>query len=280
MLTSSERASFWYSGVDDFFKRLTHLSEGVYTIQGISLQEFDKVDSAREQAWRKFRLFLYQPASKLLMITIPSAPHERLHASLGNEICFQAANMGLRHELISISSTRFKEQGTAGEGDQAFIPLSQRPERDAWPTLVIEAGWSQTWESLHSKAQWWFWASNGDVKIVILAKPDQREGRITLEKWRQVQASPRVGATNTRASTARAIEPRCVQTINITRAAGITETHPNRFDPASYQVTRGDLRLEFADLFLRPPIPPEQDIVINATDLQQCAVIVWRSVFP
>ncbi|KAK3935211.1 hypothetical protein QBC46DRAFT_272236, partial [Diplogelasinospora grovesii] len=72
------------------------------------------------------------------------------------------------------------------------------------PTLVIEAGNSQTLEQLRVDMRWWFGPSNHQVKIVLLAKLDRNQGQIVLEKWVETRAQPRPGATTTRAAAASA----------------------------------------------------------------------------
>ena len=47
---------------------------------------------------------------------------------------------------------------------------------------------------------------------------------------------------------------------------------------ASHIVTSSDLRLEFDLLFLRPPSPTEDDIVITIPRLQEWASTVWEIV--
>jgi hypothetical protein len=49
---------------------------------------------------------------------------------------------------------------SSGEGDSCRKPESMRPCKDQYPTLVIEAGWSQTLQNLQEKARWWFDESN------------------------------------------------------------------------------------------------------------------------
>ena len=70
--------------------------------------------------------------------------------------------------------------------------------------------------------------------------------------------------------------PQCVHVVEIAPAAGINNGHPNQFDPASYVVTGGPLRLEFIDIFLRQPIPPgERDLILGNTTLQEYAADFW-----
>jgi hypothetical protein len=99
-----------------------------------------------------------------------------------------------------------------------------------------------------------------------------------LQQWREVPFTPRPGVAVTRASTTATLVPECVQEIEITRAAGITNTNSNRFNPALYTVRNGPLQLVFADLFLRQPNlnQGERDIVITNQDLQQYAVCIWK----
>jgi hypothetical protein len=114
------------------------------------------------------------------------------------------------------------------------------------------------------------------VKIVLLVKSSPGSNHIRIEKWKLAPAASCQGATTTRA--AAAMIPQCVHVVEIVRAAGIDDAHPNRFDPASYVVTNGPLQLEFIDIFLRPPIPPgERDLIIGNTTLQQYAANFWET---
>jgi hypothetical protein len=152
--------------------------------------------------------------------------------------------------------------------------MLMRPNEHQYPTLVIEAGWSQTLQKLREKARWWFDKSNIDVKIVLLVKSYPGRNHIRIEKWKLAQATSHQGATTTRA--AATMTPQCVHVVEIARAAGINDTHPNRFDPASYVVTGGPLQLEFIDIFLRQPIPPERDLIIGNTTLQEYVADLWK----
>ena len=114
------------------------------------------------------------------------------------------------------------------------------------------------------------------MKIVLLVKSSLGSNHIRIEKWKLAPAASRQGATTTRAATA--MTPQCVHVVEIARAAGINNGHPNQFDPASYVVTGGPLQLEFIDIFLRQPIPPgERDLVLSNTILQEYAADLWRA---
>lgn len=163
--------------------------------------------------------------------------------------------------------------GDGGESDSAGGPRPARGGHGAWPTLVIEAGYSESLQQLRRDMRWWFDASNHQVKIVILAKFNHREREIQLEKWEEELPAIRPGATSTRsvmaAVAARTPAPALQQIITITR---------NATSPPSYNVTRGALVLSFRLLFQRDPGPGEGDIVFNIPDLQDYAELVWEEV--
>ncbi|KAK3363375.1 hypothetical protein B0T25DRAFT_38811 [Lasiosphaeria hispida] len=130
---------------------------------------------------------------------------------------------------------------------------------DAWDDY--EAGNSSSLQKLREDMRWWFSASDHQVQIVLLAKLDRPGRRINLEKWVETTPPPRPGPTTRAASIRR---PDCVQEITI----DWTDNTPAEI-PASHVVTRGDLRLEFDLLFLRPPeTPREHDILITVPRLQ------------
>jgi hypothetical protein len=218
-----------------------------------------------------------------MIITIPIAEHEGLHKVLDDSLYIDAISMGLRWEFVPVGSTTYKDKDvngniiSEGEGDSCRRPKSMRGKQQ-YPTLVIEAGWSQTLQKLREKARWWFDKSKGDVKIVLLIKSSPGSNHIQIEKWKLGLAPSRQGATTTRA--AAAMTPQCIHVVEIALAAGINNAHPNRFNPASYVVTGGPLQLEFIDLFLRQPISPgERDLILGNTTLQEYAASFWESMY-
>lgn len=181
--------------------------------------------------------------------------------------------MNLEEHWKSKAATTFRAReghpgGDGGEGDSTGGPKPDRKEHAKWPTLVIEAGDSESLPQLRADMRWWFSTSNHDVKIVILAKFHHVQHSIILEKWEEEERAPRQGAATTRWSAA--TEPVLQQAITI--------TYDNTGDPrntASYTVNGGVLVLEFRLLFLRDPGPGEGDIVFSILELQSYAADVW-----
>ncbi|CAK7241575.1 MAG: hypothetical protein STHCBS139747_003038 [Sporothrix thermara] len=178
-------------------------------------------------------------------------------------------SMGMSEDdLWPTSSTEFVGHGGgSGEPDACFMPPARGNDSDGWPTLVIEAGVSQSLASLHAKMHWWFSASNHAVKIVLLAKVSPASRSILVEKYNKDVLQTRQGATNTRNMPGPAPELR--QTIAITAQPGS--------NPVVYDVLGGPLVLEFSHLFLRPAdgTQGERDIVVDANRLAKLAERVW-----
>jgi hypothetical protein len=248
----------------------------------VSTQIFSLIETARDQSRRGFRLRRFEAKSRILIITIPTGLHETLHREIYNQYYSNVVQRGLRKSWKDIAATTLRAQGhprgdggNGGEADSAGGPYPQRAFDGDWPTLVVEAGVSETLPELRRDMRWWFSTSNHQVKIVLLAKFEHTETKIILEKWVERPPPPRQGATTTRR--AAMLEPWCDQEIFITRNPGITDSHRNRFDPESFTVTRGALRLEFNLLFLREPIQEEGDVIISVEGLQDYASVVWTS---
>lgn len=219
---------------------------------------------------RKLRFRYYNAVLKQLVITIPTFRHEAMHTSVYGIFTMKIGAMGLwRSWSDGGSTTRSRLGGDAAESDASGGPRQELPGVDTWPTLVIEAGFSQSLEALRNRMHWWFSASQHQVKIVLLVKTDGYRQPILFEKYTEGPATQRPGTTSTRA--AAALQPNMDQRIDITRQLGV-----DWLDSSAYIITRGDLRLEFHLLFLRQPGPGEHDVVLDVQDLQLIAFKIWR----
>ena len=243
----------------------------IIIINNVSLANFTQISSEREERGLGFRLSLYTIDPGQLIVTIPTGAHEALHILLNDLIRSITIRMGISvWELQGGGATTFTNLDDAGdvrsqgEGDSCLQPRVRLP--NGFPTVVIEAGYTKSWNSLQEKARWWFAASHFDVKIVILAKFDH--GRITIEKWKAVKGLLQPGV-RTWAQANAPVQAACIQTIHITCLGN------DSADPASYDVT-APLCLEFVDVFLRQPVGQhEGDIVIDIAELQAYAVACW-----
>lgn len=257
-------------------------------VASTSAKQYDALYRERDAGGRKFRLFYLGTRTRILIITVPTGAHEIMHYMLSTRLTGQILQGGLDLSWISTAAeTRAGPSDSYGQADGNFLPFPARAGANQWPTVVFEAGYSQSEESLRAKMAWWFQASNHDVKIVVLAKafPQTFEKRLKIEQWLERSAEVvRSGATATRRSTAAAgvaLQPTCVQTINISWA-GLVPFHEATLaqvaDRQQYNVVRAPLVLDFELVFLRPAVGSrEHDFEISADFFQHYAAGVWSS---
>ncbi|KAK7431126.1 hypothetical protein QQZ08_002407 [Neonectria magnoliae] len=264
-----------YDGHDRLCQQLGDVPIGtpLAKVKGISLDNFKKWNVHRE-THRMWRLFFYSTETETLVVKFPSTPHEDLHVRIYDELVIASVANGSRSHSKGYGSTTYFMRKTgrmtaAGEGDSSFGPIPAT-HNDRFPTVIIEAGWTQTSPAIHAKMHWWFDVSDGAVKIVLLAIASVSHRQITVEKWKLGVANPRPGATTTRSSSS--MVPILHQILIITRTPGTSNNNP-----ASFQVTGTPLRLEFEDVFLRAPVATQTNLLLNGAYFQEYASLVWDS---
>lgn len=101
-----------------------------------------------------------------MILTIPSGAHEHIHGALYGFIALGLLNDNFAQGRWShyVGATTFSGPGYSMQGDTGGKPLPERIGQDAWPTLIIEGGRSQSWNSLYAKAHLWFARSHGQVR--------------------------------------------------------------------------------------------------------------------
>jgi len=267
----------------------------VENIDQAAFERLDK-DGARARLGVPTR-FTYWYDYKLLIIKVPTQPHESAHREMGRNIEMKMIRMNMdNYNLSSIGSTTFRSANrkvdTSKEGDSAYLPLDR--DRDDWPSLVIEAGYSESLSALQADAKWWLANSDQKVQIVIIININAKDNEFIIEKWCNVPGASASGAA-TRGRLANPLVPDHVQELliiqNPTPQTGYTQqaqrTHkaittvqPGPRKPgvvsAYYDVVGAPLLLEFDKIFLRAPVPPEQDFTFSALELAEWAHNVWR----
>ncbi|KAL2181466.1 uncharacterized protein P884DRAFT_190573 [Thermothelomyces heterothallicus CBS 202.75] len=269
-LAPVEDPTIRFTTLDELHEQIDHVEGDILIVTDVSPRDFCAIEQARESRRRKYRFRRYYASTQVLVIAVPTTVHERLHRSLDMIFISKLTQSGLSGRWGPIGATTLRTHGhpggDGGEGDSTGGPFPERGGRDNWPTLVIEAGYSESLHRLRQDMRWWFDASMHQVKIVLLAKFDRSEGQISLEKWEEEPQAVRSGATTTR-SFGRLV-PVQRQRIVITQDA----TRPGLFN-----VVSGPLILSFRLLFLRDPGPGEEDIVFGIPDLQSYATRVWAA---
>jgi hypothetical protein len=230
----------------------------------VTTDDLLKIERARENGKidRGVRLTHYVDWD-ILILKVPTAKHEAAHGILGDELVISATAMGLRWELFHLGATKFRVRRASKEGDSAFKPLSMRPHEADWPTIVIEAGWSESLRKLRLDAGFWLDDSGGDVKIVLLISIGRRARTMIIEKWENRPVPANRPATR-----------------SITNAAGNAQTATQiqaiKINSNSNTVNGAPLTLEFQKIFLRQAVPPvEHDFTFTAQDLSAFATDFW-----
>jgi hypothetical protein len=258
-----------FTDVQNLFDLINCATGNFLTVTRVSPNHFAEIQREREKRRRKIRFRRYDSERQTLYITIPTQLHEVLHVGIYEAFRDQLVLRGSANSWSTFGApTQVQEGhpgGNAGEGDSTGGPRPERSFKDAWPTLVVEAGVSESLAGLRNDMRWWFAASDHQVQIVLLVKFEHTRRAIILEKWEEEPCSTRPGATTTRR--AATLQPVLRQTIVITQD---TTT-----DPASYHVTRGALVLGFSLLFLRDPGPGEGDFLLSVQELEHFAKHVW-----
>ena len=120
------------------------------------------------------------------------------------------------------------------------------PEKSHWPTLVFEAGLSESLAKLRTNVEWWLHNSRGEVKIVIVISIRPAQKSIWIEKWclqPRTPAAPTTGANPPIATKTQELS--IIQNLCILTPVDSTTT---------YAVTGAPLILEFEKLLLRTPM--------------------------
>lgn len=176
-----------------------------------------------------------------------------MHRYLAGSMAVQVSAMGLFRDWIDSGGETFAPGGraaAAGEADSNRRPWHARGGQGDWPTIVFEAGFSQSLPSLRAKMRWWFQASGHQVQVVVLAKafPGGLDKHIQIEAWQEQTPTPsdtaRPGATRTRSLAAGGPEPTCRQTVHASWGGPVPfrdATADQIGDPQSYHVARAPL---------------------------------------
>ena len=202
---------------------------------------------------------------------MPSGKHESAHVNFGLLIIEKIIMMGMPvRELRGFGAERFKGSSSK-EGDTCFKPRSRDYGADL-PTIVIEAGLSESLAKLKCDANWWLIQSgrrNGDkvmIVVTISIKPSDKSLRI--EKWENAPAPER---PITRANPGPPIPieiPTLIQQIIIKPNAATGTITPN-------EVTGAPLVMHFNKIFRRDPIAPQIDFTFTANELAEFATDFW-----
>ena len=234
--------------------------------QSVTEDDFAKIDEKRYSINRALR-FTYCTDIDTLIIKVTTREHERVTRAFTYDFAHRIAHMGLTdlYDLCDMGGTTYTGRSTKKEADSCWRPIATRPNPMDWPTLVFEVGVSETLRKLRNDAQWWLANSQGRVRIVLLFKINRVARTIHIEKWECRPVTPTYALRSNRPPTQ---VPAQIQTVDIDANGVVTGSPPATTPP---------LVLHFQNILLRQPVPPEQDMIYTAQDLQRVANGIWAA---
>lgn len=139
----------------------------------VSPSSFTEIDREREKRRRKFRWRRYDSDRQVLFTTLTIPLHEALHTGLYEAYRDQLVRSRQEGSWASMGATTCRAQqarpsnprgyASHAEGDSTSGPELERGRKDAWSTLVILAGVSESLAGSRDGIRWWFSASEHPV---------------------------------------------------------------------------------------------------------------------
>ena len=222
-----DRHKFRHQSAQDLLRTVRRIIDSETTDQyflyfhGVVYYEFECIDRElrRTHLRSKVRLTFENSLDAVILRIIPGPEHARVGRYLYSMIALKITSIpghsiesieGFRATLLEVPGVRSKE------GDQSFGP-GTRLGRNAWPSVMIEIGYSGGEDFFHLDAQWWLINSADKIRFVILASITINPLELRLECWRMLESDLReTGQTPARV-------PTCVQDFNI-NAAGVVKS--------------------------------------------------------
>jgi hypothetical protein len=124
----------------------------------------------------------YVDTDLLVIKLMPSSEHEAAHLTLAGTVNRELEGIGLPIDSwFPVGAATFHGLNTSKEGDSIYNSMC-RPGRDAWPTLVFEAGYSGSLNGLRADAHWQLTNFRGEVKIVIVISIVRAEKSLLIDQ--------------------------------------------------------------------------------------------------
>jgi len=232
-------------------------------------REFDVIERElrRIQLRNSVRLTFENALEAAILRITPGPEHGRVGISLFTEILGKMASIpGHSYKSVEpFGATLLQDPGVRSkEGDQGFGPTT-RVGRNAWPSVMIEVGYSGAEEFFHLDAQWWLANSADRIRFVILVSVTKSPLALGIECWSMVESAggPESGQIPTAARV-----PTCVQNFSIDAEGNVEST-----------LGSTELRIPYSSIFDQVP-ENCPDIVFSFGDLAEFARRRFRMMQP
>jgi len=189
---------------------------------GVTDRQFDVIgqDLRSFQLRSRVRLTFENALDAAILRIIPGSEHAKISSSLYIAIAHKIAGLPGHHNesFETFGATLLQVPGVRSkQGDQSLGP-GTRLGRDAWPSVMIEVGYSGGEDFLHLDAHWWLTNSPDQIRFVILVIITMSPLALRIECWRMVES----GRRETRQTLSRV--PTCIQDFNIDQAGVVKST--------------------------------------------------------
>ena len=221
-----DQHKFEYNWEDDLVRKVKRIIDSGTADQyflyfhEVAYSDFEFIDweLRRAQLRSKVRFTFENSLDAVILRIIPGPEHARIGRYLYSMIALKISSIpGHSIESIEGFGARLLEvPRRSKEGDQSFGP-GTRVGRNAWPSVMMEIGYSGGEDFLHLDAQWWLINSADKIRFVILATITMNPFELRIECWRMLESDRREnGPTPARV-------PTCVQDFHI-NAAGVVKS--------------------------------------------------------
>ena len=234
---------------------------------GISDSECEGIDGELRAAGLMSTVrFTFEHALNSSILRIrPGPDHHMIAAMFAYEFTKKMASIpGHSGDSVScFGATTFRIPGVRSkEGDQCFRPRT-RTGREAWPSVMVEIGYSEGMDFLRLDAEWWLIKSKDRTRFVILVEMERDPFVIRIECWMMAET----GGRQTRQTPGRF--PCCVQDFKIDEAGVVVSPMGSTELEIPYHAIFDDYDPES----LLPPPPPAR---FSFPELSRFAVMMFQ----
>lgn len=122
----------------------------------------------------------YSPILRILIIRMPSQPHEEAAASFEAMIVTISRKMQVYRRIAACGATRIDTPSRSKQADRSWKPAREARE---FPTVALEVGFSETTAKLEKVIAWWINESKGEVRMGVTVDIKRRSGCIEIKSW-------------------------------------------------------------------------------------------------
>jgi len=221
------------------------------------------INRTRDAHYKGLRFLYLDDEETLIVRGMFDALPSLITAQFIQILNMKMAMMGVDDVLINVGGASFKGRNSSKEAYCGLKPVPPRSYKIDWPTLVFECGALKSKRRLIADACWWLENSHEEIKIVIVIKASQEDGKVKIEQW-EMDTGPHTQATQDHPDGSRIILKR-TQKVTIFVL------------PGSRAVATAPFGLNFSKIFLCNPnrTRGEEDIVLSKVDLEDIAIHVW-----